>query len=343
MPRPPSRASALLGHRALLALGLVLTLALAIALGPSRLPLAHLPGLLFGGEGLPEHERVIFWSLRLPRALLAIVVGGALGAGGAAAQGLFRNPLADPGLIGVSSGATLGAALSIVAAAGLGLPALTRGGAVPLAAFAGASLATVLVVRLGGGASRGATATVLLAGIAINALVGATVGLLSYLASDAELRNLTFWTLGGLGGASWSKLAFALPFAIASLALLLRAARRLDVFALGELDAALIGVDVAALRREIVVALALGVGAAVSAAGLIGFVGLVVPHLMRLGGGPRHSALIPRSWALGAILVTLADTLARTVAAPLELPVGLFTAAVGAPFFLHLLRREVRR
>lgn len=342
-----SRRSALV----VLAVALAVVMVLAIVVGPTSIRAGHLvsialdPSGTWLSAGVPDSERIIFWSLRLPRTTLCALVGAALGAGGAAAQGLFRNPLADPGLIGVSAGAALGAAACIVLAGPLlvSMAPWARAAALPIAAFAAGAVTTTLVVRLGGRADRAATATVLLSGVAINAFAGAMVGLLSHVASDAELRNITFWTLGGLSGASWSKALFTAPFAIVSIAILVRHARSLDVFALGELDARMTGVDVTRLRRMIIVALALGVGAAVAAAGLVGFVGLIVPHLVRLWIGPRHALLIPASALAGATLVVAADGLARTVVAPAELPVGLLTAAIGAPFFLHLLRREVRR
>ncbi|MFO0548405.1 MAG: iron ABC transporter permease [Polyangiaceae bacterium] len=344
----PRRVSARAALAAFL-LGLVVITLLSVAIGPTRIPISHVARWLVDPAGngvaasLPPTEATIVWSLRLPRVLLAAVVGAGLGASGAAAQGLFRNPLADPGLVGVTSGATLGAAFTIVMAG----PVLVmlgptgRAALLPLTAFAAGALTTLLVVRLGGRRGRASTATVLLAGVAINALAGALVGLLSHVASDAELRNITFWTLGGLGAASWTKVvASALPVAI-SIALLVRSSRGLDVFALGESTARLSGLDVVSLRRRVVVAQALGVGAAVAAAGLVGFVGLVVPHLVRMLVGPRQAGVLPASAALGAGLVVLADTIARTVIAPAELPVGVLTACVGAPFFLVLLRREL--
>ncbi|NUP05756.1 MAG: iron ABC transporter permease [Polyangiaceae bacterium] len=335
----------------LLGATLLVAVVIAIVTGPTSISIRHLLSIALdpSGTGLatdvPSSEHVIFWSLRLPRAVLCALVGAALGAGGAAAQGLFRNPLADPGLVGVSAGATLGAAICIVLAG----PLLAtqgpwlRAAALPIAAFVAGAVTTGLVVRLGGRADRSATATVLLAGVAINAFAGAMVGLLSHIASDAELRNFTFWTLGGMSGATWSKVALTTPFVAVSIAVLFRHARSLDVFALGEVDARVTGVDVTVLRRSVIGALALGVGAAVSAAGLVGFVGLIVPHLVRLWIGPKHGGLIPASALAGGALVVIADSLARTLAAPTELPVGLLTASVGAPFFLHLLRREVKR
>jgi iron complex transport system permease protein len=316
----------------------------AVAMSPSRVLTLLLEPFGASGAGLTDADRAIFWSVRLPRVVMGALVGCALGSAGAAVQGLFRNPLADPGLVGVSSGASLGAALTIVIGGGVlsSLPSWVRPAVLPIAAFAGGALVTALVLRLGTPRGRAAGLTVLLAGVAVNALVGAVVGLLSHVASDRELRDLTFWTLGGLSGASWRKIAFVAPWIVAVLVLMPRLGRRLDLLALGEREAGYLGVRVERLRLAVVAAIAISVGAAFAAAGLVGFVGLVVPHLVRLLVGPRHAALIPLSALFGGALLVAADVIARTVIAPAELPVGLLTAAFGAPFFLFLLRREVR-
>jgi iron complex transport system permease protein len=316
----------------------------AVAISPRSVIALLFEPLGLVGSGVTDAERAIFWSVRVPRVVLGALVGIALGGAGAAVQGLFRNPLADPGLVGVSAGAALGAALTIVVGGGLlaALPSWVRPAVLPLAAFAGGAVVTVLVLRLGAPRGRAAAVTVLLAGVAINALVGAFVGLLSHVASDAELRDLTFWTLGGLGGATWTRVAFTAPWILGTAVLLPRLGRSLDLLSLGEREARYLGVRVERLRTAVVLAIAIGVGAAFSAAGLIGFVGLVVPHLVRLLVGPRHAALIPLSSLFGGALLVGADAVARTVIAPSELPVGLLTASLGAPFFLLLLRREAR-
>jgi iron complex transport system permease protein len=195
-------------------------------------------------------------------------------------------------------------------------------------------------MALGRQGGRSFVVNILLAGVAMNALMGALVGLLSYVASDAELRNLTFWTLGGLSHASWTRVAFTAPLVALAVAVGVGRADALDLYALGEADATLLGVDVRQLRRWIVVALSLGVGAAVTAAGLVGFVGLLVPHFVRLIAGPSHRVVIPASAVAGSVLTVAADTLARTIAPPLEIPVGILTSLVGAPLFLHLLVRS---
>jgi len=313
----------------------------AVAIAPSEvlaIAASHLGFELNGLAFAPRQEAVLL-AIRVPRVLLALLVGGTLGASGAAVQALFRNPLADPALIGTASGAALAAALVIVLVPPppVDAPQWLRLAALPLAAFVGSSLATATVYRLG---SRAATATLLLAGIAVNALAGAATGLLSFLANDAQLRSLVFWSLGSLGGATWQGLGAAAPGLLATLVALPFLASPLNALLLGEAEARHLGVDVERLKRRVVLLSALGVGAAVSIGGVIGFVGLVVPHLIRLAVGPDHRIVIPGSIALGAALLLGADLLARTVVAPAELPIGIVTALAGAPFFLWLLPRS---
>jgi iron complex transport system permease protein len=276
----------------------------------------------------------------MPRTLLGLMVGTVLALCGVAMQGLFRNPLADPGLVGVSSGAALGAAVAIVGGAAFGgLPEAFAPYLLSACAFVGGLLVTALVYRLGRRDGQTHVATMLLAGIALTALAGAAIGLFTYLADDATLRTLTFWNLGSLNGASYARLW---PLLLATLAVALwlpRRARALNALLLGESEARHLGFDVERLKRELVLCTALGVGAAVAAAGLIGFIGLVVPHLMRLLVGPDHRLLLPASALAGASLLLLADLAARLALAPAELPIGIVTALIGAPFFLYLLVR----
>jgi len=276
----------------------------------------------------------------MPRTLLGLTVGMVLALCGVAMQGLFRNPLADPGLVGVSSGAALGAAVAIVGGAAFGgLPEAFAPYLLSAFAFVGGLLVTALVYRLGRRDGQTNVATMLLAGIALTALAGAAIGLFTYLADDATLRTLTFWNLGSLNGASYARLW---PLLLATLAVALwlpRRARALNALLLGESEARHLGFDVERLKRELVFCTALGVGAAVAAAGLIGFIGLVVPHLMRLLVGPDHRLLLPASALVGASLLLLADLVARLALAPAELPIGIVTALIGAPFFLYLLVR----
>ncbi|MFI8745232.1 FecCD family ABC transporter permease [Pseudomonas sp. NPDC077186] len=330
-------------------LGLLLALALwlSLALGPVSLALddtlraaLRLLGLPLAGDAAVEQAELILAQIRMPRTLLGLAVGMVLALCGVAMQGLFRNPLADPGLVGVSSGAALGAALAIVGGAAFGgLPEAFAPYLLSACAFVGGLLVTALVYRLGRRDGQTSVATMLLAGIALTALAGAAIGLFTYLADDATLRTLTFWNLGSLNGASYARL-WPLLLATAAVALWLpRRARALNALLLGESEARHLGFEVERLKRELVFCTALGVGAAVAAAGLIGFIGLVVPHLMRLLVGPDHRLLLPASALAGASLLLLADLAARLVLAPAELPIGIVTALIGAPFFLYLLVR----
>ncbi len=330
-----------------LGLLLVLVLWLSLALGPVSLPLGdtlraalRLLGLPFEADASVQQAELILSQIRMPRTLLGLAVGMVLALCGVAMQGLFRNPLADPGLVGVSSGAALGAAVAIVGGAAFGgLPEAFAPYLLSACAFVGGLLVTALVYRLGRRDGQTNVATMLLAGIALTALAGAAIGLFTYLADDATLRTLTFWNLGSLNGASYARLW---PLLLATLAVALwlpRRARALNALLLGESEARHLGFDIERLKRELVFCTALGVGAAVAAAGLIGFIGLVVPHLMRLLVGPDHRLLLPASALAGASLLLLADLVARLALAPAELPIGIVTALIGAPFFLYLLMR----
>jgi iron complex transport system permease protein len=336
---------------ALLPLGLLLLAGAMLAgvlLGPARISAAGLLATLADALGLAplpaEHARdaAVLGVVRAPRVLMAALIGAGLGAAGAAMQGLFRNPLADPGLIGVSAGAALAAVAAIVlggslfgAAAGLlGLWLL------PLAAFAGGLLATLLMARLGTVGGVASVATLLLAGVAVNALAGALTGVLVFMADDRQVRDITFWTLGSLAGARWAQLPVVLALVGLPSLLLCALARPLNALLLGEAEAFHLGVRVEAVKRLAVVLAAVAVAAGVAFTGLIGFVGLVVPHLVRLGFGADHRLVLPGAALLGGALLVLADLAARSLAAPAELPVGVVTALLGAPFFLWLLRRR---
>lgn len=321
----------------LLGLACVLGFMLSVAVGAADTGLGALLGL--GGR---EGNLAILTQIRLPRALTAAMVGAALGISGAAIQGLFRNPLADPGLIGVSAGAALAAVATIVLGGSL-TAALPRGLAplvLPVAAFAGAIAATVLVYRIAALRADLGIAALLLAGIAINAIAMAGVGVFVFMSDDTQLRTLNFWMLGSVAGATWPVVLPAFALMLPALVLLPRRARDLDQFALGERQAWLAGVDGARLKRQTVVLVALAVGAAVAVSGTIGFVGLVVPHLVRLMLGPGHRGVMAGSALLGAALLGSADIVARTVVAPAELPIGLVTALAGGPFFVWLLLRR---
>ncbi|WP_245748653.1 FecCD family ABC transporter permease [Neolewinella agarilytica] len=292
-----------------------------------------------------ELEQFLVWHVRLPRLLLAIIVGSALAITGAATQGLFRNPLAEPTLIGVTSGAMLFAVGMLVLSARLlaFFPLWIQQVSVSLAAFLGALLTTGIVYRLAAGRGRLNVATMLLAGIAIAALTGAITGLLIYQSDENELRDITFWSLGSLSGANWTQVAIAAPIVLCGSFFLRRDALALNAFLLGEREAAQLGFSVERVKKRVIVWTALIVGVCISLTGLIGFVGLVIPHLLRLWMGTDYRRLLLYSALLGASFLLLADTLSRTIVAPAELPIGILTALVGAPFFLWLLLRERRK
>jgi len=332
----------------LLALGALLLLAfwLSLALGPVSLPLGdtllaalRLLGVPVGSAELQQAE-LILGQIRLPRSLLGLCVGAVLALSGVAMQGLFRNPLADPGLVGVAGGAALGAAIAIVGGSLIGgLPAAWSPYLLSICAFAGGLLVMAIVYRFGRRDGQTHVATMLLAGVAMTAMSGAGVGLFTYLADDATLRSLTFWNLGSLNGASYPRLWPLLLVTLGVALWLPRRADALNALLLGESEARHLGFNVERIKLELVLCTALGVGAAVAAAGLIGFIGLVVPHLMRLLVGPDHRVLLPASLLAGASLLLLADLAARLVLAPAELPIGIITALLGGPFFLYLLVR----
>lgn len=342
MSNSSSKLFVLLG--ALLAVALVLSL----ALGPVSIGVRDLASVVvqsLGLEGLStassEQAQLIVSQIRLPRALLGLAVGAVLALSGVAMQGLFRNPLADPGLIGVSSGAALGAAVAIVGGAMLGgISEAWSPYILSICAFAGGLGVTALVYRLGRRDGQTHVATMLLAGIALAALAGAAIGLFTYLADDATLRTLTFWNLGSLNGASYERLWPLLLITFAVALWLPRRAKALNALLLGESEARHLGFAVEKLKRELVFCTALGVGAAVAAAGMIGFIGLVVPHVLRLAVGPDHRVLLPASALAGASLLLFADLAARLILAPAELPIGIVTALIGAPFFLYLLLKS---
>jgi len=325
----------------------LLAIGLSLTLGPVSLPLfdtlragLRLLGVPVSADGLEQTE-MILGQIRLPRTLLGLAVGAVLALCGVAMQGLFRNPLADPGLVGVASGAALGAAVAIVGGSWLGgIPQWFSPYLLSVCAFVGGLGVTALVYRLGKHDGQTSVATMLLAGIALTALAGSAVGLFTYLADDATLRTLTFWNLGSLNGASYERLWPLLLVAAAVALWLPRRAQALNALLLGESEARHLGVEVEALKRELVFCTALGVGAAVAAAGLIGFIGLVVPHLVRLLAGPDHRVLLPASLLAGGALLLFADLVARLALAPAELPIGIVTAFIGAPFFLFLLVRR---
>jgi|TARA_B110001452_G_scaffold61432_1_gene48207 iron complex transport system permease protein len=297
-------------------------------------------GAIFGNASSAQIDTILF-DIRLPRILLAIFVGAVLASTGAVMQGLFRNPLADPSLIGVSSGASVGASIMIVTAGGA-----IQGGAlvglslVSIGAFVGGFLATLLVYRLATSGMGTSVTTMLLAGIAIGALAGALNSLLSYFSDNDMLRQISLWQMGNLSGASWLKVSIMGVVAGLLMSLFPRDSKALNALLLGESEARHLGINVQWVKRRLIALTALGVGVSVAVAGLVGFVGLIMPHIIRLMIGPDHRWLIPASGLAGAVLLVIADSLARVVVIPAELPTGILTAILGAPFFVILLLQQ---
>ena len=295
--------------------------------------------------GFDEGQAQVIWTLRFPRMLMSVLVGCALAVAGASLQGIFRNPLADPALIGVSSGAALAAALIIVLSPAwlMSFEGNFRYMIIPVAAFSGGLLTTWIVYRLATHEGRTSVATMLLAGIALNALCGAGVGILTYISEDAALRSLINWSLGSLSSSAWITVSVVAPFVLIATWMLGREAKNLNLLLLGESEAFHLGVDLRRLKVKVILLSALAVGAAVGFTGLIGFIGLVVPHIVRLLLGPDHRSLIPASAILGAVVLVLSDILSRTLVSPSELPIGIVSAILGAPFFLFLMVRHLHR
>ena len=327
---------------------LIVAMLVGTAVGPAGLSIPQVLGAL--ASRLPWHshpsvsalDSAIVWQIRLPRVVLGVLVGSMLAGGGAAYQGVFRNPLADPYLLGIAAGAGLGATIVVVSGADMALT--------PLAAFAGAVVAVVLTYAIGAGAgrrgelpsARAGTGSILLAGIAVAALLTAFQTYLQQQHTQA-LANVYAWILGGLSGATWSQVWLILPYVVVAGVALLTHRRLLDVLQVGEDEATSLGVHVPRVRLAIVAAATLGVAAAVAVSGLIGFVGIIVPHAVRLTAGPSYRVLLPVSMLGGAAFLVLADVVARTAQAPAEVPIGVITALIGAPFFLVVLRSRQGR
>ncbi|NSX56213.1 FecCD family ABC transporter permease [Parasulfitobacter algicola] len=314
----------------------------SLAVGASGTSLWGAFAKILSGQSLSQMEKVVLWDIRAPRLLLGISVGAALAVAGAVMQGLFRNPLADPGLVGVSAGAGLGAISAIVLGSTLpiGIVALAGNALIPVAAFFGGWLSTIVLYRVATRGGRTSVATMLLAGIALGALAGALSGILVYIADDRQLRDLTFWGLGSLAGATWGKVAVAAPIILLSILGAFTLGRGLNGLALGEVTAHHIGIPVQRMKNLSILVVAAATGAAVAVSGGIGFIGIVVPHLLRLWTGPDHRTLLINAALLGASLLLLADVISRVIIAPAELPIGIVTAVLGAPVFLWILLRR---
>ena len=326
------------------ALAILLPVAALVSITVGTVDISLLDGLaeLTGGS-INSQTHTILIDIRLPRILLAIAVGAVLASTGAVMQGLFRNPLADPSLIGVSSGASVGASLMIVTAGGfIKSGALLGLSLVAVGAFVGGFAATLLVYRLATSGIGTSVTTMLLAGIAIGALAGALNSLLSYFSDNDMLRQISLWQMGNLSGASWTKVIVMGAVALLLMGLFPRESKALNGLLLGESEARHLGIDVQRVKRRLIVLTALGVGVSVALAGLVGFVGLIMPHIVRLAIGPDHRWLVPASALAGATLLVIADSLARIVVIPAELPTGILTALLGAPFFVALLLQQRR-
>lgn len=327
-----------------LLVGIVLAIVLAVAsikLGAVPISWQDIRGI----RSMDEPQALIIWQLRLPRTALAFLVGAVLSLTGVVLQGLLRNPLASPTLLGMTSGAAFFAAIVIVAQhAFLSFlsPAWVES-MVAIGAFVGCLLTTIWLYSLARQGGQTNTGLLLLAGVAITSIAGAGTGFIVFLADDAQLRNITFWNLGSVGTASWSQVLVVLVFSAPALLILPWMGRSLNAMLLGEQEAQYLGFPVEKQKRIMLVCISLAIGSSVAFTGVIGFVGLVVPHLLRLFLGADHQRLLPTSLVFGGCLLMGSDIIARTAAAPLELPLGVVTAAIGAPYFLYLLQRSAGR
>jgi iron complex transport system permease protein len=331
--------------RALISLILIALMLFTSLLGAVDISLLDWTSLINTSWDAQSGSSYVLWHLRLPRVVFALLIGAALGLSGALTQGLFRNSLADPGLLGVSAGAACAVAMGIVILNDLNIPLIPqwRFWTIPALAFSGAILVCFALDRIARWITPGSIAGLLLTGIALNALAAATIGLCTYLATDEQLRNLTFWTMGSISGSSWILvIAAAVLFAFAWWRLR-RMIAVMNIFVLGESAAAHIGIEIGRIRMEIIFWVALLSGFAVAWCGMIGFIGLIAPNFARAWLGGDQRVVVPVSMLLGGILLLLADTCARTIAIPAEVPVGIFTALLGAPFFIMLLRASRRQ
>jgi iron complex transport system permease protein len=320
----------------LLVLALFISIIITISIGMVNIPFNEVIRVLLGGEGTGNNRTIII-DIRLPRIMMAGLVGAALALSGAAMQGLFKNPMASPYILGLSSGGAFGASLAIV----LGVSFATGAFAVPAMAFVFCFLTLFLVYAISKVNGRTPVETLLLSGIAVGAFFSALVSFMKYLSGD-QLASIVFWMMGGLWGADWTKVLVIIPFIVAGSVMVFIISRDLNTMMIGEEHAVNLGVDTQKVTIVVLVASSLMTAAAVSVSGIIGFVGLIVPHIMRIFVGPDHRILLPTTLMVGAIFMIYMDTLARTIMAPEELPVGIITAIMGAPFFIYLLRRRRR-
>ncbi len=301
-----------------------------------------LQGLFTNDDSLSQSDRFVMMDLRLPRIVMAILIGSALAVSGTCLQGMFKNPLATPDLIGITSGASLFAAIAIVLGSSLKpyVPEVFHFSFLSIMAFIGALLTMLLVYRISTSAGKTNVVVMLLTGVAVTALGFAVTGFLIYISKEEQLRDLTFWNLGSLGGATWTKNAILLIIVVVSFFFLINKGKALNAMMLGERDAQHLGIPVERIKKQIVVLTALMVGTSVAFAGTIGFVGLIVPYILRLIFKSNYHIILPMSAVFGGVLLLAADTISRTVAAPSEIPIGILTAFMGAPIFIAILVRS---
>tara|TARA_B100000579_G_scaffold19370_1_gene13656 strand:- start:1102 stop:2121 length:1020 start_codon:yes stop_codon:yes gene_type:complete len=311
---------------------LIVSILLAVTIGSFKISVFD---ILFGE--LDELSRTILFTIRMPRVMLAAFVGASLAISGACLQGLFRNPLADPGLIGVSAGAALGAAFAIVFSSHFISLNFLGPYLIPFSAIIGSASVIIILFIITKGFGYDGVTYMLLAGIAVNAIAGVGIGLLTYISDDSELRSLTFWTMGSFGGITWPLIIPALVVILFSIIWIIGLSRKLDLIQLGDVEASRLGINIKKVRFGVIISSAVVVGISVALSGMIGFVGLVVPHLVRLLGGVNHLYVLIGSAIFGSILMVISDMMCRIIISPAELPVGLITSGLGSPFFLWLI------
>jgi len=344
-----------LNSRAFISILIIFLIAVSLAsmiIGPVKISIYQVfliimdkIGVMNNNESFTAIQESVLWDIRMPRIILGLLVGLALGSAGAILQGLFRNPLVDPGFIGISSGAAIGAMVAIMFSSlilSYTSDFLTPF-ILPALAIIGAFITTLLIYRMSKVSGKTNIMAMLLAGIAINALAGSIIGLLVSISSDSELRSFTFWTLGGLDNGSWKVSIISSIFILTSFLTIYKIRKKLDIFMLGDAEAYHLGLNVESLKKKIILIASIMVGISVSFCGMIGFIGLVTPHIIRLFIGPKHKYLIPGSALLGSILLVLSDLICKTVIAPAQLPIGVITSIIGAPFFIWLIFSQKRR
>ena len=313
-------------------ISLIVSALLAVTIGSFKISVFD---ILLGK--LDELGSTILYTIRMPRVMLAAFVGASLAISGACLQGLFRNPLADPGLIGVSAGAALGAAFAIVFSSRFISLDFLGPYLIPFSAIIGSASVIIILFVITKGFGYDGVTYMLLAGIAVNAIAGVGIGVLTYISDDSELRSLTFWTMGSFGGVTWPLIMPAIVVILFSIVWIIGLSRKLDLIQLGDVEASRLGINIKKVRFGVIISSAVVVGISVALSGMIGFVGLVVPHLVRILGGVNHLYVLIGSAISGSILMIISDMMCRVIISPAELPVGLITSGLGSPFFLWLI------